>query len=182
MGCRVKRFLGGFQQNRHLGHGEREREKEREERKSRGIFRSFRLELGSPDRSSVDAAATAPLCMYKRPHTHTKCTAVDPERPASIAQGARSQRAHWPSRLLPSPLMLADMPQPLQSSRITPPASQRLRAASTLDSTPLTHSLTAILIWHTSLDTVTTQTDSAPFSGDQPPATSRQLGKKHAFP
>lgn len=57
------------------------------------------------------------------PHTHTKCTAVDPERPASIAQGARSQRAHWPSRLLPSPLMLADMPQPLQSSRITPPAS-----------------------------------------------------------
>lgn len=107
MGCRVKRFLGGFQQNRHLGHGEREREKEREERKSRGIFRSFRLELGSPDRSSVDAAATAPLCVYKRPHTHTKCTAVDPERPASIAQGARSQRAHWPSRLLPSPLMLA---------------------------------------------------------------------------
>lgn len=42
------------------------------------------------------------------------------------------------------------------------------------------HTLTAILIWHTSLDTVTTQTDSAP--GDQPPATSRQLGKKHAFP
>lgn len=59
MGCSVKRFLGGCQQNRHLGHEEREREKEREtererekergERKSRGIFRSFSVKLGSPD-------------------------------------------------------------------------------------------------------------------------------------
>lgn len=83
--CRVKRFLGGCQQNRHLRHRERERERERGERRkergkrerdSRAIFRSFNLELGSLTGSSVDAVTIAlPCYLEMAAPMHRECMA-----------------------------------------------------------------------------------------------------------
>lgn len=116
------------------------------------------------------------------PHTH-EMHSSGPRTASKHSSGCQEPEGSLAKQAAAVSPHACDMPHPLQRSQITPPVSQRLRAASTSESTPLTpHTLTAILIWHTSLDIVTTQTDSAPFSGDQPPATSRQLGKKHAFP
>lgn len=123
---------------------EKERGKGREKRKSGGIFRSFQLELGSPDWKQRGRGSYSPAVLCTSAPMQKKCMAVRPEKPAtrcsSMAQGARSQGAHRPSQAaMSSLLMLADMPQPLHSSQTTQPATLCLRAAFLQESTPVIH-------------------------------------------
>lgn len=143
MGCRVKRFLGGCQQNRHLGHGEREREREREERKSRGIFRSFHSELGSPDWKQHGRGSCSPAVLCTSAPMDRKCMAVgqkghQPETQAWLrVPGTRGLmgQARLLCRLSSSLLTCHS----LSSSQTAQPATQCLRAVSTQASTPATH-------------------------------------------
>lgn len=76
--CRVKHFLGGCQQNRHLRHRERERERERGERRERAgpssgpLTWSWEVLTGS----SVDAVTIALLCCLEMAAPmHRECMA-----------------------------------------------------------------------------------------------------------
>ena len=144
MGCRVKRFLGGCQQNRHLGHGERERGREREERKSRGIFRSFHSELGSPDWKQHGRGSYSPAVLCTSAPTDRKGMAVGQKGHQTEAQarlrvpGARGLIGQ--ARLLCRLSSCLLTCHSLSIALTAQPATQSLRAASTQASTPAIHS------------------------------------------
>lgn len=112
---------------------------------------------------------------------HAKRARKASNQKPKYGSGCQEPGAHQPSQAAVSSLLMpADMPQPLHSSQITQPAStpeQRLHR-SLLPASTHGHSELAHILRHC----YHTHSDPVPFSGDQLPATSRQLAKKHAFP
>lgn len=75
------------------------------------------------------------------PHTH-EMHSSGPRTASKHSSGCQEPEGSLAKQAAAVSPHACDMPHPLQSSQITPPVSQRLRAASTSESTPspLTHS------------------------------------------
>lgn len=71
------------------------------------------------------------------PHTH-EMHSSGPRTASKHSSGCQEPEGSLAKQAAAVSPHACDMPHPLQSSQITPPVSQRLRAASTSESTPLT--------------------------------------------